>query len=86
MELVKAGADRQAMHEVIRQHSLAAWDALRQNASAPNPLAGGLSTDPEILVYLPAERVLSLLDASGYVGDAAYRARELAGLIRDEVG
>ena len=86
MELVKAGADRQAMHEAIRQHSLAAWDALRLNASAPNPLAGGLSTDPQILAYLPAGRVLVLLDASGYVGDAAYRARELAGLIREEVG
>jgi adenylosuccinate lyase len=82
MELVKAGADRQVMHEVIRQHSLAAWGVLQQSAAAANPLPDLLASDPAVLDILPAERVRALLDATGYVGDAPQRARELAAQIR----
>ena len=84
MELVKAGANRQEMHERIRQHSLAAWDAISRGQV--NPLAERLAADPAMLAFLPAERVEALLDAGGYVGDAPQRARELAGLIRQAVG
>ncbi len=80
MELVKAGADRQAMHERIRRHSLAAWDAIQRGL--PNPLAGLLASDPELQHYLPEERIRGLLDASEYVGDAPQRARGLAEVIR----
>ena len=86
MELAKAGADRQEMHELIRQHSLAAWDALQEDPAAPNPLPGLLSADPAVLAFLPEERVRALLDAGGYVGDAPERARHLAHLIREAVG
>jgi adenylosuccinate lyase len=84
MELVKAGADRQAMHERIRQHSLAAWDAIERGE--PNPLLDRLPADPVIVGFLPAERVRALLDAHGYVGDAPQRARDLAGMIREALG
>jgi len=80
MELVKAGADRQAMHELIRQHSMAAWAAIEQGAS--NPVAESLAADPEVLAFLPADQVRALLDVGAYVGDAPQRARELAGMIR----
>ncbi len=83
MELVKAGADRQEMHELIRKHSLAAWEAILRGEA--NPLADVLSTDPLILSFLPEDRVRGLLDAAGYVGDAPQRARELAHMIRDAV-
>jgi hypothetical protein len=33
--------------------------------------------------YLPAERILALMDASDYTGDAAQRARALAESIRE---
>jgi adenylosuccinate lyase len=82
MELVKAGADRQAMHEVIRQHSLAAWDSVQRDTSAGNPLPDLLSSDPAVLEFLEAEQVRTLLDAKGYVGDAPQRAREMASQIR----
>ncbi len=81
MELVRAGADRQAMHEVIRRHSMAAWEAVR--AGRPNPLALSLAADREVLRYLPAERVTAALHASGHIGDAPSRARLLAGLVRE---
>jgi len=83
MELVRAGADRQAMHERIRSHSLAAWQAIR--AGQPNPLPTLLSADPAILAFLPAEQVAALLDASAYVGDAPRRAHDLAALVRSVV-
>jgi adenylosuccinate lyase len=84
MELARAGADRQAMHEVIRGHAMAAWDAVQKGG--PNPLADRLAADAEVLRYLPAERVRVLLDASDYVGDAPERARQVAAAIRERVG
>jgi len=86
MELVKAGADRQAMHEVIRRHSLTSWDAIQKGASNANPLPDLLASDPAVLSYLPAQQVRTLLDAARYVGDAPQRAREMAARIREAVG
>lgn len=83
MALGRAGADRQAMHELIRQHALRAWQTLREGGR--NPLAETLSSDPEILHYLPAEQVRLLLNAGEHVGDAPQRAREMAALIRQRV-
>jgi adenylosuccinate lyase len=86
MELVKAGADRQAMHELIREHSLVVWDAIREQGASPNLLAERLSADPAVLAFLPAAEVLVLLDAAGYVGDTPERACRLADGIRQAVG
>jgi adenylosuccinate lyase len=83
MELVKAGADRQAMHELIRQHSLAAWAAIQQGE--PNPLADRLAADSTVLAYLPAGRIQALLDATNYIGDAPLRARQFAEKIRESI-
>ncbi|MFQ5594507.1 MAG: adenylosuccinate lyase, partial [Anaerolineae bacterium] len=46
MEAVKAGGDRQALHEVIRRHSLMAWEAVA--AGQPNPLPARLAGDEAI--------------------------------------
>jgi adenylosuccinate lyase len=82
MALVKAGANRQEMHEVIRTHSLAAWEALQADAGGENPLAARLSSDERIGRYLTPGEVLALLDASAYVGDAPERARAVAARLR----
>ncbi len=79
----KAGADRQEMHEIIREHSLAAWAELA--AGQTNPLASRLSTDARITQYLAPAEILSLLDATQYVGDAPERARRLAAQIREAI-
>ncbi len=84
MEAVKAGADRQEMHELIRRHSMAAWEEVR--AGRANPLAQALSADPEVRRFLPAERARELLDASGHAGDAGQRARAMAARVREEIG
>ena len=76
MASVKAGANRQEMHEIIREHSLAAWAEVA--AGRPNPLPVRLVSDERITRYLSADRVTSLMDAAQYVGDAPMRAQRLA--------
>ncbi len=83
MEAVKAGGDRQALHEVIREHSLAAWAAVQRGE--PNPLAARLSADAQLQALIAPEAIRSLLDASHYVGDAPARARALAAKIRQQL-
>jgi adenylosuccinate lyase len=81
MELVRTGADRQAMHEVIRRRAMVAWQAVERGGA--NPLVDDLAADPKVLSYLSEARVRTLLDASGYVGDAPGRARRVAAMIRE---
>ncbi|MGC9398038.1 MAG: adenylosuccinate lyase [Anaerolineae bacterium] len=83
MALVRAGADRQVMHEVIREHAMVAWEALQ--AGKPNPLVQGLCEDARIRRYLTPDGVEQCLDAQTYVGDAPQRARALAAMVRDVI-
>jgi adenylosuccinate lyase len=80
MELVKAGADRQEMHERIRQHSMVAWQAVQKGED--NPLIERLSSDDTILTFLPAEEVKGLLNTVNFVGDAPARCAEFLNLLR----
>jgi adenylosuccinate lyase len=81
MAAAKAGADRQRMHEHLREHSLAAWAAIAEGKT--NPLVENLCDSSLLSQYLSPERIRSLLDASGYVGSAPKRASEFAILIRN---
>jgi adenylosuccinate lyase len=81
MQAVKAGGDRQALHEVIRQHALAAWEAVA--AGEPNPLAERLASDAAITAHLSPDQVRELMDATAYVGDAPQRAKRMAARLRD---
>jgi adenylosuccinate lyase len=83
MALVGAGADRQAMHERIREHSRKAWDAIR--AGRANPLADLLAADPEMLHWLQPARIQELMVADAYVGTAPERARAMAAAIHKVV-
>ena len=76
MALGKAGADRQAMHERLRQHALDAWEALR--AGQPNPLNAIIAGDPEIRRYLSDADLSTSMEAIHHLGDAPQRARLLA--------
>jgi adenylosuccinate lyase len=80
MELVKAGADRQEMHERIRQHAMAAWEAIQRGEG--NPLVERLSGDSTLLDFLPAGRMRQLLDVVNFVGDAPARCAEFLSLLR----
>ncbi len=81
MALVKIGADRQVMHEYLREHSLTAWAEVQ--SGNPNLLADLISHDPEIVHYLPEEELLQLMDVTHYLGDAPKRARQMAKTLRN---
>jgi len=83
MEAVKAGGDRQQLHEVIREHSMAAWAEV--SAGRPNPLAERLSSEPAFTRLLPARRIRALLEAADYVGDAPQLARAMAAVLRKHI-
>jgi adenylosuccinate lyase len=78
--LVKAGADRQQMHERLRLHAMQAWEAIQ--AGSPNNLAESVTADAAFQSYLPAHSLRSLLDARQHLGDAPQRARALAAVLR----
>jgi adenylosuccinate lyase len=84
MELGRRGADRQQMHELIREHAMTAWTAVQQGQE--NPLLGSLAADPRLAPYAGPAQLLAWLDATGYVGDASQRARDLAAAIRTQIG
>ncbi len=81
MALGKAGADRQVMHEYLREHSLTAWEKVQ--SGKPNLLAELISHDPEITLYLPMDELAKLMDVSHYLGDAPQRARQMVDTIRN---
>ena len=80
MALARAGADRQTMHERIREHSMAAWAKIE--AGAPNPLIERLSSDSVITCYLSPHEIRLLLDAGRHVGNAPQRARAFLAELR----
>lgn len=81
MALAKAGADRQQMHEVLRRHSLAAWEAVQRGEI--NPLSSLLENEPILLDFLGQAQLTALLDATHHLGDAPQRARALAATIKE---
>jgi len=76
----RRGADRQEMHELLREHALGAWAAVQ--AGMPNDLIARLQADENITRLVPAEEIAALARVDGYVGNAPRRARELAETIR----
>lgn len=83
MALVKSGADRQVMHERLREAAMDAWADIR--AGDDNSLIDRLASDPAILTYIEVDDLRAMLDASQYLGDSPQRARQLAATIRGVV-
>jgi adenylosuccinate lyase len=70
---VEAGGDRQALHEVIRRHSLAVAEAVARGER--NDLLTLLAADPGFS-RVPSERLRAELDPSRYTGRSADQVRE----------
>ena len=75
-ELSRRGADRQQMHEVIREACMKAWDAVK--AGKPNPLADILHYDARITKYVKPAEIPAMLDASMHTGLAKEKAVAMA--------
>jgi adenylosuccinate lyase len=76
MTLVKAGADRQEMHERLRGLTLRAWEDIQ--AGRPGGLLEKVLEDETIHGLLDAAQVKALIGSGGYTGRAGQRAREMA--------
>jgi adenylosuccinate lyase len=70
---VAAGGDRQALHEVIRQHSLAVAEALSRGVA--NNLLDRLAADPAFR-SVPAAALRSELEPDNYTGRAEQQVAE----------
>ena len=69
---VRAGGDRQELHEPIRRHSLAAAEQVKQHGK-PNDLIDRLKSDPAFAKV----NLESVLDAKKFVGRARSRPKHL---------
>ncbi|HEY6449267.1 MAG TPA: adenylosuccinate lyase [Candidatus Cybelea sp.] len=83
LEAVRAGGDRQHLHEILRRVSMEAWEAVRRGED--NPLSRLLAEERELTSLVDPAEIRRLLDPSIHVGTAPQRARLLADRI-DGVG
>jgi adenylosuccinate lyase len=76
MRAVKAGGNRQELHEIIREAAMQAWATLGEGGD--NPLPHILADDERLRAFLDPAEIRTLLDPTRHIGDAAERARRLA--------
>jgi adenylosuccinate lyase len=74
---VRAGGDRQAVHEVIRRHSVEAARALKDGGAARNDLLERLAGDPEFTALgLSVDDLHAATDPTRFVGRAPRQVDE----------
>lgn len=83
MALVKKGANRQEAHALLKEHSMAAWEAVQRGED--NPLKDLVLADQRITGFLSSNEVDELFKVESYTGIAEKRARELAQAIRHQI-
>ena len=83
MAAVKAGADRQEMHELLRTLSMAAWQEIQ--TGQPNPLVELVLQEERITCWVAAAGLRQLFAVAGYTGIAESRSLETAQRIRSEL-
>ncbi len=76
MEGVRAGGDRQELHEVLRSAAMESWSAIAQGKD--NPLGRLLTEEQELTSRVDPAEIRRMLDPSKHIGTAAERARKLA--------
>ncbi|MFN8377144.1 MAG: adenylosuccinate lyase [Anaerolineae bacterium] len=76
MAAVRAGADRQVIHEHLRELSMQAWAAVRDGQV--NPLLTLMRNSSALQEWLSDAAITQLSDPTTYLGIAPERAREFA--------
>jgi adenylosuccinate lyase len=75
MAAVKAGADRQQMHEKLRELAISSWEVVQEGQA--NPLVDHLKADVLIQNYISADDLLELTQITHYTGIAEGRSRTM---------
>ena len=81
MESVKNGANRQEMHEVLRNISMTAWAEIQKGK--PNSMKKLLMSDKFISRYLNNDQLEKLLSVNTHIGNAPERANKLVKIIKN---
>lgn len=76
VEAVKKGADRQKMHEELREISMKAWQDMHEGKL--NPMEDLLISNQLIKKYLSPSQIMELLDATNHIGNAKIKALTIA--------
>lgn len=82
MQCVKAGGDRQVLHEAIREHSMAAGRRVKEEG-APNDLMERIAADP--LFTAIRSELPNLIDPMRFVGRAPEQVTEFVEEIVDPI-
>ena len=80
MEAVKNGADRQKIHEILRNISMTAWAEIQKGKI--NPMIELLMSDKLIGHYLNIDQLEKLLLVKAHIGNAPERALKLVKIIK----
>lgn len=80
MAAARHGADRQALHERLRELSMRAWEALEK--SEKNPLPEMIAADAELAKHIKPVQLRALMRPASHIGLAAERARAFAAKVR----
>lgn len=75
IEAVKNGANRQDLHEKIREISMEAWGKV--NTEGVNPLVNIIKSDKMISTYIKKEKIENLLNPSSHIGLASNYCQKL---------
>jgi len=76
LEAVRAGGDRQELHETLRSAAMESWSALARGQD--NPLGHLLVEDRQLTAHLDPAEIRRMLDPSRHIGTAPQRARQVA--------
>ena len=73
MDAVKAGGDRQELHELIREHSMAAGRVVKEEGK-PNDLLERIAADPAFGMTM--EQLQAIMKPENFVGRAPWQVEE----------
>jgi adenylosuccinate lyase len=83
VQTTKKGADRQEMHELLREISMRAWQAMQEGK--PNPMEKLLRENETMKHYISEDEVIKLMDVSSHIGTAPDRAKKLVEIIKQTI-
>lgn len=81
MEMVEKGADRQEVHEMIREYSMEAWENITDGEK--NNLVSLLSKDKRVLKYIPENKIDSFFNPKNHTGIAQKRVKKFLKILKD---
>lgn len=82
LEAVQKGADRQKMHEVLREISMEAWSLV--SVGEENPMVELLEKNADILKYIDKSQIKLLVNPEKHLGTAPKRAKQLLEIVKKE--